>query len=285
MSKQAKRDRQRQNREVRRQYEQTIARRKKTFKTVRTFAFLAVPVIALGVVLNLSGGSGGSSNGKSAALAAGCRYVAKAPKVTKNTKQTEPPLTLDATKTYTALVDTSCGSFTITLDPKQAPRTVNSFVFLAKQKFYDGLIFHRVVKDFVIQGGDPNGDGTGGPGYNLPDEPPTDGYQKGSVAMANAGPGTSGSGFYIVTTTKGAKGLNSQLTSAGKFSYSILGQVTGGFDTAVRINTLGSTNPNLSKQQPAAIVLVYKITITEGTAAATTTTLAPTTSPTTTSTT
>jgi cyclophilin family peptidyl-prolyl cis-trans isomerase len=281
VSKQAKRDRQRQNREVRRQYEQTIARRKKTFKTARTFAILVVPVLVLGIVLSISNGSSGSSNGKSAALAAGCRYVAKVPKETKNTKQTVPPLAIDPTKTYTATVDTSCGSFTITLDPKEAPQSVNSFVSLAKQGFYDNLIFHRVVKDFVIQGGDPNNDGTGGPGYNLPDEPPAGGYQKGSVALANAGPGTSGSGFYIVTTTSGAKILNSQKTSDGKFSYSILGQVTGGFDTAVRINKLGSTNTSLSKQQPKAIVLVDKITITEGTSGATTTTTVPSTTTTT----
>jgi cyclophilin family peptidyl-prolyl cis-trans isomerase len=276
VSKQAKRDRQRQNRELRRQYEQTIARRRKTFKTVRNFAILAAPVLVLGIVLSVSGGSSGSSNAKSAAVAAGCRYVSAAPKETKNTKQTEPPLTIDPTKTYTALVDTSCGSFTITLDPKEAPKTANSFVFLAKQGFYDGLTFHRVAKDFVIQGGDANNDGSGDAGYNLPDELPAAGYQKGSVAMSSGGPGTSGSEFFIVTTAQGAKNLGGP-----PYLYSILGQVTDGFDTAVRINKLGSTNPDLSKQQPKAIVLIDKITITEGTAGATTTTTVPSTTSTT----
>jgi len=274
VSKQAKRDRQRQNREVRRQYEQTIARRKKTFKTLRNFAIAAVPVLVLGIVLSISnGGSGsGSASSKSIAVKAGCRYVAKAPKVTKNSKQTEPPVTIAATKTYTALVETSCGSFTITLDPKDAPRTVNSFVYLAKQKFYDGLLFYRVAKDFVIQGGDPK-NGTGDAGYNLPDEPPAAGYQNGSVAMANAGTGTSGSAFFVVTSTQGAAGLGGP-----PYSYSILGQVTDGFDTVKRINTLGSTNPNPSQQLPKTLVLIDRITITEGTTAATTTTVPSTTS-------
>ena len=272
MSKQAKRDRQRQNREVRRQYEQTIARRRKTFKTVRNFAILAVPVLVLGIVLSVSNGSSGSSSAKSAAVAAGCRYVSTVPKTTKSTKQTEPPLTIDPTKTYTAQVDTSCGSFTILLDPKEAPRTVNSFVFLAKQKFYDGLTFHRVAKGFVLQGGDPNNDGTGDAGYNLPDEPPAAGYQVGSVAMANAGPGSSGSGFFVVTSANGATGLGGP-----PYAYSILGQVTSGFDTVKRINSLGSTNADPAKQIPKATVLIDKVTVTE-TSASTTTTVPSTTS-------
>ena len=87
----------------------------------------------------------------------------------------------------------------IRLDPRRAPRTVNNFVFLAREGFYDGLTFHRVVRGFVIQGGDPEGDGRGGPGYTFADELPDDGYPPGSVAMANAGPGTNGSQFFIVT--------------------------------------------------------------------------------------
>lgn len=273
MSKQAKRDRQRQNREVRRQYEQTIARRKKTFKTLRNFAIAAVPVLVLGIVLSISnGGSGSGASSKSIAVAAGCRYVAKAPKVTPNSKQTEPPVTISATKTYTALVETSCGSFTITLDPKDAPRTVNSFVFLAKQKFYDGLLFYRVAKDFVIQGGDPK-NGSGDAGYNLPDEPPAAGYQNGSVAMANGGPGTSGSAFFVVTSTQGAAGLGGP-----PYAYSILGQVTDGIDTINRINSLGSTNSSIPQQIPKATVLIKTITITETAPGATTTTAPSTTS-------
>ena len=113
-------------------------------------------------------------------------------------RQEPPPLTVDPSKTYVATVDTNEGSFQMTLDPQVAPQTVNSFVYLASQGFYDGLPFHRVVKNFVIQGGDPKGDGSGGPGYTLPDEPPTNGYQKYSVAMANAGADTNGSQFFLV---------------------------------------------------------------------------------------
>src|SRR5690606_16088445 len=90
----------------------------------------------------------------------------------KKTYDKAPELTIDTAKTYVATVDTTCGSFDITLDAANAPQTTNSFVFLAREGFYDGLTFHRLVSDFVIQGGDPDGDGTGGPGYQLPDEPP-----------------------------------------------------------------------------------------------------------------
>ena len=94
---------------------------------------------------------------------------------------------------------TNCGEFTITLDQKTAPKTSASLVSLAENGFFDGTGFHRVVPGFVIQGGDPDGDGSGGPGYELPDEPPS-GYKAGSVAMANAGAGTTGSQFFVVAT-------------------------------------------------------------------------------------
>lgn len=265
VSKQAKRDRQRQNREVRRQYEQTIAKRRKRFKTMRNFAIAATPVLVLGIVLSISnGGSGSSTN---AAVAAGCREIKTAPKP-KTTSFKAAALTINPTKSYTAEVDTSCGSFTILLDAKEAPKSVNSFAFLADQKFYDGLTFHRIAKGFVIQGGDPKGDGTGGPGYTLPDEPPAAGYQKGSVALANSGTGTSGSQFFVVTTDKGATALGGP-----PFKYSILGQVTDGFDTVQRIASLSTPS-----EKPKATVLIEKITVTETSANATTTTTAPTTS-------
>ena len=169
-----------------------------------------------------------------------------------------PPLTINPFVTYVAHVDTSCGSFAVTLAASQAPQTANSFVYLAQQGFYDGLGFHRIVKSFVVQGGDPKGDGTGGPGYTLPDEPPADGYLVGSVAMANAGAGTTGSQFYIVTTEKGATALNSQKTPEGKFSYSILGQVTEGFETIKKIDKLGTKS---EAGKPKADVRILKVTI------------------------
>jgi cyclophilin family peptidyl-prolyl cis-trans isomerase len=253
VSKAAKRERQRLNREARRQYQETIERRRRTFKAARGLAFVVIPVIAVGAVLSLS--SGGDE--KSAAVTAGCRDV-RAPAPKRDSFDAAPPLTIDTSKTYRAVVQTSCGSFTIELAPSQAPQTVNSFVFLAGQGFYDGTTFHRIVKDFVIQGGDPAGDGTGGPGYTLPDEPPADGYQQGTVAMANAGPGTTGSQFYVVTSGRGAEVLNSQTTEDGKYSYSLLGQVTEGFETVEKIERLGTKSEDGA---PKAVVVIQKVTI------------------------
>lgn len=264
MSKAAKRERQRLNREARRDYEQSLARRRRTMKTGRTFALLAAPVIAVGVVLSISSGD----DEKSVAVVAGCREVA-APKPKDTSFPTAPPLTINPFATYVARVDTSCGSFSITLAAGQAPQTANSFVYLAQQGFYDGLGFHRVVKDFVVQGGDPRGDGSGGPGYTLPDEPPADGYLVGSVAMASAGAGTTGSQFYIVATEKGAEALNAQKTPEGKFSYSILGQVTEGFETILKIDKLGSKS---EEGTPKANVRIVKVTIEQVDPNATTTT-------------
>ena len=109
-----------------------------------------------------------------------------------------PEMVLDPSKTYSSLIHTSHGSMTVELFASEAPQTVNNFVFLAREGFYDGLSFHRVVKDFMVQGGCPRGDGTGGPGYRFPDEPVVRAYVKGTLAMANAGPNTNGSQFFIV---------------------------------------------------------------------------------------
>ena len=109
-----------------------------------------------------------------------------------------PPMVIDPAKTYTAEMVTSMGSMTIHLDPIAAPQTVNNFVFLALNHYYDGVIFHRIINGFMCQGGDPTGTGRGGPGYRFEDElPKPREYQVGSLAMANAGPNTNGSQFFI----------------------------------------------------------------------------------------
>lgn len=262
MSKAAKRERQRLNREARREIQDQLSRRRRRNKSIRTFAILATPVIALGVILNLSNGD----DAESSPSATKCRE-AKAPKAKTTTFPEAPPLTIDASKVYTATVETNCGSFDIELAASQAPQTVNSFVFLAQQGFYDGLSFHRIAKGFVVQGGDPAGDGTGGPGYTLPDEPPTGGYLKGTVAMANSGPNTSGSQFFIATTDQGAQALGGP-----PYLYSILGQVTKGWETVRTLNSFGSTAQDPSQQRPSHLVVIDKITIAEVDAAATTTT-------------
>jgi cyclophilin family peptidyl-prolyl cis-trans isomerase len=161
---------------------------------------------------------------------------------------------IDPNKTYTAALQTSQGPITLALDPKAAPNTVNNFVVLARYHFYDGLIFHRVVPDFVIQGGDPQGTGSGGPGYMFPDElPKAGGYKTGSLAMANSGPNTNGSQFFIVVSDNGAKQLQPL--------YSLFGQVSGGMDTVNKIAALGVANS--TNGAPKEKVTIDSVTITE----------------------
>ena len=139
-----------------------------------------------------------------------------------------PPLSIDPNKQYTATVKTNKGDFTIQLLAKDAPQTVNSFVFLANNHYYDGLNFNRVVPGFVIQGGDPHGDATGGPGYTLPDEINPNKNVAGTVAMANAGPGTNGSTFFV--------DLDANPSLDGK--YTVFGNVTSGLDV---VKAIGQT--------------------------------------------
>ncbi len=109
-----------------------------------------------------------------------------------------PAMEIDPSKSYTAIIDTNKGKIVLDLFPKEAPMTVNNFVFLARQGFYDNVRFHRIIKDFMAQTGDPTGTGAGGPGYRFEDEPVTRDYKRGTLAMANAGKNTNGSQFFIV---------------------------------------------------------------------------------------
>jgi cyclophilin family peptidyl-prolyl cis-trans isomerase len=161
---------------------------------------------------------------------------------------------IDPNKTYTATMQTSQGDLTITLDPKQAPKTVNNFVFLSRYHFYDGLTFHRVKRGFVAQGGDPQGNGQGGPGYTIPDEFPQAGqYKVGSLAMANTGqPNTGGSQFFLITGPDGVQ-LPPQ--------YSLFGQVTNGLDVVQKINDQG--DPSGKDGPPTQKVTMDSVTIQE----------------------
>jgi cyclophilin family peptidyl-prolyl cis-trans isomerase len=161
-----------------------------------------------------------------------------------------PPQTIDPAATYTATLATSCGDIVVALDARQAPVAVNNFVFLAREGFYDGLTFHRVVPGFVIQGGDPEGTGRGGPGYTFEDELPTDGYPAGSLAMANAGPDTNGSQFFIVT------GDASFLPN----DYTRFGRVTDGLDVARAIESFGDAGG----EAPTEPIYIDRVTISEG---------------------
>lgn len=170
-----------------------------------------------------------------------------------------PPTCIDPTKSYTAVMDTDAGPITIKLAPDKAPQTVNNFVYLSRYHFYDGLTFHRVIKDFVLQGGDPEGTGRGGPGYTFNDElPEPSDYQAGSLAMANAGPNTNGSQFFIVVSKNGA---NSLVNGAqGAAAYSLFGQVTEGMNTVKKIEADGG---NTSDGKPAKVHKIKTVTIKE----------------------
>ena len=161
-----------------------------------------------------------------------------------------PPMCIDLTKRYSAEMVTTKGTMTFSLDALAAPRTVNNFVFLARYRYFEGIFFHRVIPGFVVQGGDPEGTGAGGPGYRFEDELPQPGrYQLGSLAMANAGPNTNGSQFFIISGPDGVR-LPPQ--------YSLFGQLASGRDVLAAIDAVGS-----SSGRPQERVVIESVTITE----------------------
>ena len=165
----------------------------------------------------------------------------------------QPETVIKPDKTYSAVLTTSVGEIAIDLDIKNTPVTANNFVYLAQKHFYDGTVFHRVLKGFMIQGGDPQGDGTGGPGYQFADEPITGEYTRGTVAMANSGPDTNGSQFFIMHA-------DYDLPK----NYVIFGRVTTGLDTVDKI-AAAPVQPNAANEpsSPVTPVSVSSVTIRE----------------------
>ena len=220
------------------------------------FALLAVGVCAL---LGACGDDeGDTATTTAAAEPAQCTEVEPPP--VKDQSFRKPAQVIEAGQPATASVQTSCGTFVIELDTESSPRTANSFAFLAEQGFYEDTVFPRIVPDFVIQGGDPNGSdpdlaGGGGPGYAVREAPPQRAeYTRGVVAMAKTGvepPGTSGSQFFVVTAPADA-GLPPD--------YAILGEVTNGMDVIEAIGKLGDPATEL----PTKTVVVEKVTIQSG---------------------
>ena len=156
---------------------------------------------------------------------------------------------------YTADLDTSEGTITVEFYPEDAPRTVNNFVSLAQEGFYDDTIFHRVVKGFVIQGGDPTGTGSGGPGFKFEDEHVLKDYEKGTLAMANAGPNTNGSQFFIVL-----EDMQGRLPK----NYTIFGKVTEGMGVVSKIGDAQvTTSPGGEPSQPVEKVALQSVKINE----------------------
>jgi cyclophilin family peptidyl-prolyl cis-trans isomerase len=186
--------------------------------------------------------------------AAGCEKV-EAPEPKGEQNLDKPELKLSASEPANLVLDTNCGEITIKLDVKRAPKTASSVAALAKAGFYDGLTFHRILADFVLQGGDPRGNGQGGPGYSVVEKPPSDlRYTRGIVAMAKTGveaPGTSGSQFFIVTGED--VGLPPE--------YALVGKVTGSYEAVDKIAAEPVSGP---EGQPLSPVVIEKATLDVG---------------------
>ena len=186
----------------------------------------------------------------------GCAAMAEFPPLDgsaprKRQFSSPPDLGIDPNKRYTATLDTSLGEIVIALDAVKAPQTVNNFVFLAAHHYYDGVIFHRIINGFMCQGGDPTGTGRGGPGYKFADELPKAGqYQIGSVAMANAGPNTNGSQFFLISGADGVR-LPPQ--------YSLFGQIVKGLDVLDQMQAVKTGGGD----RPVEDVVINSVTITE----------------------
>jgi len=157
-------------------------------------------------------------------------------------------MAIDPSKKYSATIETSAGTMTAELFASEAPATVNNFVFLARDGFYDGVIFHRVISGFMIQGGDPTGTGRGGPGYRFNDEPVSREYTRGTLAMANAGPNTNGSQFFVMHADYGLPP-----------NYTIFGRLTSGEDVVDAI----ATAPKGPQDRPLEPVSMTSVTIAE----------------------
>ncbi len=220
------------------------------------FVGIVGATVAILLVLGVFSGGGGSDD--TTDVAATSKEAAPCPKITdqarRETFSASQRTCIDKKKAYTAKVTTDVGEFKMELDTKRAPATVNNFVVLSRYHFYDGLTFHRVVKDFVIQGGDPQGTGQGGPGYQFADEGLAGTtYPAASVAMANSGPDTNGSQFFVVTSDSGGKGLQP--------NYTRFATVIEGMDVVKKIEAdagvVGTPTP------PATVHKIVKIEIEE----------------------
>ena len=220
----------------------------------RWIILAAFAVVAVGVVVAVlisRGGGGDDTTTAAGGGAEGCEQVEQPQP--KQVSFNAPQEVLEPGKPATAVVETSCGTFEIALDTKRAPKTANSFAFLAEEGFYDDLTFHRIVPGFVIQAGSPENTSTGGPGYSVDEAPPANlAYTKGTVAMAKTSaepPGRSGSQFYVVT------GADAGLPP----EYALVGKVDEGLDVVERIGKQGTES-----EQPKQPIVIESVTIEEG---------------------
>src|SRR5712691_11363855 len=166
-----------------------------------------------------------------------------------------PEMVIDPARQYTAKIETTEGTLTAQLLPAEAPKTVNNFVFLAREGYYDGVPFHRVIRNFMVQTGDPTGTGSGGPGYRFADEPIRSEYEPGTLAMANSGPHTNGSQFFIVHGSGGRK-LDKK--------YTIFGRLTAGMEVLEKIaNTPVQASRSSEASQPVEPPRIESVSIEE----------------------
>ena len=273
-----KRQRQKAGRQARLAAEQKVAKRKQTLRRTITIVIVAAVVVGLSYLIFKPGKkttpatsptstttasstttrpapAGGSGNTSPSAITTSADCPASfSATLNKPSYSSYPPMTIDTSKTYTATVTTDVGPFTVQLDAKAAPKAVNSFVYLANQHFFDCITFHRVIKTFMDQTGDPTGTGSGGPGYQFADELPKTAspqYPLGSLAMANSGANTNGSQFFVVAGPQGESLAP---------SYTLFGKVASGMDVVEKINAGGAASTN-SQGTPVTLHRMVSVTI------------------------
>ncbi len=283
----AKRERKKMNRDMGRQAQEAAAKRQKTTKTTVRIVGAIVIILALffGIAFLTNDDStdnaspvtttvdayasttvatGDATTTVPSDTAAPADFVygtTECPPVEGAATQTQDfsdsfALCIDPTKTYTAVVKTNMGTYSAVLDAAKAPGTVNNFVSLARNKYFDGTTCHRAIPGFMIQCGDPTATGSGGPGYKFADELPASGeYKIGSLAMANSGANTNGSQFFVISGDQGV---------SLPPNYTLFGQVTEGLDTTVvALDAAGNDDPSSNGVPPLTEITIESITITE----------------------
>ena len=262
----AKRERQKAGRQSRRVEAEIAAKKSKRNRNLRNYGIYAAVIVAIIVGIIVFRGGGDDDTVTTATTLPTESTVPTGTTIFSYGTSECPPATgateqkraftapfkqcIDVAKTYTALIKTNKGDLTVQFDPAKAPGTVNNFVSLALNKYFDGITCHRIIPSFVVQCGDPTGTGTGGPGYKFADELPSAGeYKLGSLAMANSGPNTNGSQFFIIS---GQQGI--ELPP----SYSLFGQVTAGADTTLKaLDAAGS-----AAGTPSEAIVIQSVTMT-----------------------
>lgn len=218
------------------------------------FVYIAIllAIILLGIIWNNNRNSTISSTTNNYGVSTTSVKSNSSLTISTTSKNMQPEIIIDKTKKYTAIMSTTEGDITIELYADKTPITVNNFVSLSKKDFYNNVIFHRVIPDFMIQGGDPTGTGSGGPGYKFNDEPFTGEYSRGIVAMANAGPNTNGSQFFIMVKD----------TPLPK-SYVIFGKVLSGIEIVDKIVSTPTVQDGRENSKPVTPVKINSVKINE----------------------